>query len=168
MASSEPGRALAPGIYAADDLRVGDRWTTPHLTLSEWHVLQFAGLTGDFFELHMDDGFARTLGFPGRVAHGLLGLALLDGLKNRAEVRLRAIASLGWSWDFAAPLCVGDRIRGLVEVTALRATSDGRRAVASLAMRLVRDDGTTLQAGENRLMLERRAGSTRTDQGGDQ
>ena len=30
----------------------------------------FAGLSGDFFDLHMDDRFARSQGFPGRVAHG--------------------------------------------------------------------------------------------------
>lgn len=42
-------------------------------------MLQSAALTGDVFELHLDDAFAREQGFPGKVAHGLLGLALLDG-----------------------------------------------------------------------------------------
>lgn len=79
MGSTESGGALAAGLDAADDLRPGDHWTTPHLTLAAWHVLQFAALTGDVFELHLDDAFAREQGFPGKVAHGLLGLALLDG-----------------------------------------------------------------------------------------
>lgn len=57
-------------------------------------------------------------------------------------MRLDAIASLGWSWDFLAPLCVGDRVHGAIELRSIRPTSDGDRAIATLAMRLVRDDGT--------------------------
>lgn len=57
-------------------------------------------------------------------------------------MRLDAIASLGWSWDFLVPLCVGDRVHGAIELRSIRPTSDGDRAIAKLAMRLVRDDGT--------------------------
>ena len=74
-----------------EDIAVGLEYETPGITIGEHHVLGFAGLTGDFYELHVDDDYARSIGFPGRVAHGLLGLALADGLKNRASVRLAAI-----------------------------------------------------------------------------
>ena len=67
-----------------DDATIGLTWDTDGLVVTESHIVQFAGLSGDFFALHMDDEFARSLGFEGRVAHGLLGLILLDGLKNRA------------------------------------------------------------------------------------
>lgn len=150
------GRALAAGTYFFEDLAVGDHWTTGALTLTESHIVGFAGLSGDFFDLHMDDDFARDLGFPARVAHGLLGLALLDGLKNRADVRIAAIASLGWDWDFKAPLCAGDRIQGRVRVAELKATSKPGRAFARLGMTLVANGDTVAQDGSTRLLIRRR------------
>jgi hypothetical protein len=48
----------------------------------------------------------RVSGFKGRIAHGLLGLILLDGLKNRAEQQFAAVASLSWHVELSAPdLC---------------------------------------------------------------
>ena len=41
-----------------------DRFETGGITVTEVHILAFAGLTGDFFDLHMDDDYARSLGFP--------------------------------------------------------------------------------------------------------
>jgi len=61
------------------------------MVVTESHIVQFAGLSGDLFDLHMDDEFARSLGFSGRVAHGLLGLILMDGLKNRAPSASRPL-----------------------------------------------------------------------------
>ena len=156
MAEAAPGRALAPGTYYFEDLQVGDHWVTGALTLTDAHIVAFAGLSGDFFDLHMDDRFARDLGFPARVAHGLLGLSLLDGLKNRAEVRIAAIASLGWTWDFKAPLCAGDRIEGRVSIGALAPTSKPERAFMQLDMALIANDTTVAQQGSTRLLIRRR------------
>lgn len=75
-----------------EDIEPGLSIETAGLTITDAHIVQFAGLSGDFFALHMDDEFARSLGFPRRVAHGLLGLILLDGLKNRAEKTFASIA----------------------------------------------------------------------------
>ena len=103
------------------------------MLVQDWHILTFAGLTGDFFDVHMDDRFAQELGFDGRIAHGLLGLALVDGLKNRAEVRLAAVASLSWTWDFRAPIRPGDRIHAeitLEEVLPVAQQARPRRGQA--------------------------------------
>ena len=77
-----------------EDTPVGLSFETGGIVVTESHIVQFAGLSGDFFDLHMDDEYARSLGFPGRVAHGLLGLILVDGLKNRASERFASVASL--------------------------------------------------------------------------
>ena len=70
--SSQPmsGRDLPAGLYFLDDLQPGDRWVTGGMLVQDWHILTFAGLTGDFFDVHMDDRFAQGLGFDGRIAHG--------------------------------------------------------------------------------------------------
>lgn len=150
---SGQGRELTAGTYYFEDLAVGDHWTTGAMTLTEAHIVGFAGLSGDFFDLHMDDEFARDLGFPARVAHGLLGLSLLDGLKNRADVRIPAIASLGWDWDFKAPLCAGDRIAGRVRIAELKPTSKPGRAFTRLAMALTANGDTIAQEGSTRLLI---------------
>ncbi|WP_363262176.1 MaoC/PaaZ C-terminal domain-containing protein [Mesorhizobium sp.] len=48
------------------------------------------GKTRDRFEIHMSDEAALRHGFPASVAHGLLVLSLVDGLKNNAVARFRA------------------------------------------------------------------------------
>ena len=105
-----PTRILGPGLYGLDRLRIGDRIETGRCDVTAERIDAFAALTGDRFEIHMDDAAARRHGFAARVAHGLLVLSLVDGLKNQARARFDAIASLGWEWQFRAPVLAGDRI----------------------------------------------------------
>ncbi len=140
-----------------EDVEVGFTIKTGGMTLTEAHIIQFAGLSGDFFALHMDDDFARELGFPRRVAHGLLGLILLDGLKNRAEHQFASIASLSWHWNFRKPLFAGDRIVGNITVAAKRLTSKPGRAILALALTLSNGEGEVVQDGTNLLMVRSRA-----------
>jgi len=121
--------------------------------VTEGHILGFAGLTGDFYDIHMDDEYARALGYPGRVAHGLLGLALCDGLKNRAPVRFAAIVSLNWRWSFTGPILVGDRIFARIAVLSKRATRNPARGIVTLDFDLVNQKGEVVQKGENDLMV---------------
>lgn len=143
------------GRLLYDDIPEGLAWDTPGITVTEHHILAFAGLTGDFYELHVDDDYARGLGYPGKVAHGLLGLALADGLKNRSATRLAAIVSLGWRWRFAGPILAGDRIAARCRVVARRTTRHADRGIVTLDMELRNQRGEAVQAGENDLMVHR-------------
>lgn len=148
---SEPDRR--PGGLRLRDVRAGLVFETPGIVVTEAHIVAYAGISGDFFGVHMDDVFARAQGFPGRVAHGLLGLALVDGLKNRAETRFDAIASLEWNYRFLAPVCAGDRIHARVEVLECRATSDGTRGVIRLGFDVLNQRGVCVQKGTNALLV---------------
>lgn len=149
---------LQPGIYWYEDLDVGATYRTPGIMVTESHINGFAGLTGDFFEVHTDDQFARSLGFKGRIAHGLLGLSMTDGLKNRSDVRIKAIASLGWNWKFVAPIHVNDRIEAEITVTALRPTKKPGRGIVTLGFQVRNQDGVVVQEGENQMMIRMREG----------
>lgn len=149
------GRALTAGEYWFEDLVAGDHYETGHLVVTDAHIVTFAGLSGDFFDVHMDDEFAKSLGFPARVAHGLLGLALTDGLKNRSAVRIMAVASLGWNWRFRAPIFAGDRIGTGVRVAGIRLSSKGQ-GILVLAFEVRKQDGTVVQDGETTLLVRRR------------
>lgn len=151
------GKKLCAGEYFYEDLILGDWYETSALVVTEAHIISFAGLSGDFFDIHMDDEFARKHGFPGRVAHGLLGLALTDGLKNRSAVRIMAVASLGWNWHFRRPILVNDRISAKVYVAGLRLSRKGQH-IATLSFDVTKQDGSTVQDGETTLLVRSRNG----------
>ncbi len=158
MSDSAPtGRVLDAGEYWYEDLAPGDHYATAGVSVTEAHVVGFAGLVGDLFDVHMDDEFAKAQGFPGRIAHGLLGLSLADGLKTRCAVRLMGVATLGWNWSFRAPLLPGDRIHATIEVQSQRLTRRGDRGIVTLAMRVLNQAGRVVQEGTTDLMVRRRA-----------
>jgi len=151
-------RRLEPGLYAYDDLAVGDYYDTGGIKVTDAHVVAFAGISGDHFDVHVDDEFAQAHGFPGRIAHGLLGLSMADGLKNRSPVRIRGIASLGWNWAFRGAIVVDDRIAVRITVKALRTTRRDARGIATLFFDVTNQRGETVQDGETLLLVGRRTG----------
>lgn len=136
-----------------EDLTIGASWETPAITITESQIGMFAGLTGDFADLHVDEQFARDMGFDGRVAHGILGLGLIDGLKNRSGVRLAVVAALNWNWRFSAPLYIGDRLRARLVIEDKRMTRRGDRGILTLGITGLKQDGTVVQQGQNQLMV---------------
>lgn len=155
--SVETGTQLLPGKYYYEDLFEGAYFRTGRIVVTETHIVNFAGISGDFFDVHMDDGFAREQGFPSRIAHGLLGLSLIDGLKNRADVQFQAVASLGWKeWNFKAPIVAGDSIGATITVISMRLTSRGDRGIVELAFEVKNQEGTIVQHGRNALLIRNR------------
>src|SRR5262249_60450585 len=59
-----------------DDLKLGDRWRSAGRTLGDAHFVLFAGVTGDNHPIHYDEEHARRTRFGGRVAHGVLLVAM--------------------------------------------------------------------------------------------
>jgi acyl dehydratase len=144
---------IDPALLRYEQIEPGLAFETGGITVTEGHILGFAGLTGDFYDIHMDDDYARALGYSGRVAHGLLGLALCDGLKNRAPVRFAAIVSLNWRWSFTGPILVGDRIAARITVLSKRPTRNPARGIVTLGFDLVNQKNEVVQKGDNDLMV---------------
>ncbi|SAK90024.1 dehydratase [Caballeronia temeraria] len=136
-----------------DEIEPGLAFATSGIVVTESHVVQFAGISGDFFDVHMDDEFARGVGFPGRVAHGLLCLAMVDGLKNRAATQLAAVATLEWTYRFHKPVLIGDRIQGRIAVFDKRPTRRADRGIVRLQVEVRNQDGVLIQDGINVLMV---------------
>ena len=151
-----PAGALPPGLYGYDDLSEGAFFLTSGVTVTEAHIVGYAGISGDLFDVHMDDAFAREQGFPGRIAHGLLGLALIDGLKTRCPVRLQGIATLSWNWSFKAPILIGDRIAARFDVHAKRPTRRADRGIVTFNVNVVNQNGEVVQEGQTLLMMRGR------------
>lgn len=140
-----------------DEIVLGETHQTPGITITDWHVMSFAGLSMDFFELHTNDEFAQQTQFGQRVAHGLLGLAVTDGLKNRSTFQVEAVASLHWSWNFVGPIFVGDTVTARLRVAEIRPSkSRPQQGVVKLEIELVNQKDIVVQRGENVALVKRR------------
>ncbi len=149
------GRQLPPGSHGADDLEIGDRIDCGSITVTAEMIDSFANLTGDRFEIHMSRDAARRHGFDDRVAHGLLVLSLIDGLKNQARAQFKARASMGWDWQFRRPVLAGDRLSVVLCITDKQSAKSNDQAVLALEFTVTNQDGTEVQKGQNRLLAYR-------------
>ena len=66
-----------------EDIETGDEFITATRTISEADVMLFAGLTGDYNELHTSASFAKKNVYGERIVHGMLTLSMANGLYMR-------------------------------------------------------------------------------------
>ncbi len=69
-----------------EDFDPGFHFQTPSITVTETHVVNWAGLTMDFYPLHTDEVYAQKTVFKGRIAHGPLIFGLAVGLAAQAKI----------------------------------------------------------------------------------
>ncbi len=67
-------------LYDFADYNVGEKGVTVSRTVGEADINNFASLTGDYSQLHMDRHYTEHTMFKGRIAHGLLGASLATGM----------------------------------------------------------------------------------------
>ena len=145
--------------YTYDDLRVGMAFRSPGRTITDADLVAFAGLTGDYSELHTSDVYAKSSQFGRRVAHGMLGLAYAHGLMwaRTGELRETAVAFLGISdWRFVGPIFVGDTIFVDYRIAELRdSKSKPTQAIATFEVEIVNQDGEVVQRGRKALLVSK-------------
>jgi acyl dehydratase len=66
-----------------EDIQLGDEYVSPGRTVTEADIVIFAGLSGDYNVLHTDAEHMKSSLFGERIAHGLLGLSIQQGLLDR-------------------------------------------------------------------------------------
>jgi acyl dehydratase len=57
------------------DLQSGDQITELKITPDKYLTVRYAGASGDFNPIHIDEEFAQAVGLPGRILHGLWSMA---------------------------------------------------------------------------------------------
>lgn len=147
-----------PG-YTYADLHVGMSFRSPGRTITDADLVGFAGLTGDYSELHTSEVYAKNSQFGRRVAHGMLGLAYAHGLMwaRTGELRETAIAFLGISdWKFAGPIFLGDTIFVNYRIAELRdSKSRPSQAIATFDVEVVNQHGDVVQRGRKALLVSK-------------
>ena len=107
-----------PGLYF-EEFTVGQKIVTVGRTIAESDIFTFAGLSGDFNQIHTDAEFAKTTPFGQRVAHGLLGVAITSGLAMRTGVLEGTVIAFREinEWKFSKPVFIGDTIHAELTVS---------------------------------------------------
>jgi len=78
--AAQPSDRVHPFRKYFEELEIGETLTTHRRTVTETDIVNFAGLSGDFFYAHMDEIAARESMFGRRVAHGYFVIAAAAGL----------------------------------------------------------------------------------------
>ena len=132
-----------------EDLTLGRQFVTQSRTVTESDVVAFAGLSGDFNALHVDETFAAAGPFGRRVAHGLLVLSMATGLRQQSGVFhgvVRAFAEVR-SWVFRRPVFIGDTITAVTTIVSARTTSKPGQGIVEQRVDVVNQHGDIVQTG---------------------
>jgi acyl dehydratase len=106
-----------------EEFVVGQKIVTPARTVTETDVTNFAGMSGDYNQIHTDAEFSKATPYGQRIAHGLLGLSIASGLAMRTgllEGTVLAFREIN-EWKFSKPAFIGDTIHVVLEVMEAKA-----------------------------------------------
>lgn len=142
-----------------EEFEVGQAMLTRGRTVSESDINTFAGLSGDFTPIHMDEEFARKGPFGGRIAHGPLPMSMAIGLMTHLGLfDGTVVALLNMNWDFKGVVRIGDTIHARITPEEKRPTSRPERGVVKLRIEVVNQHGEVVQSGVNTVMVLRKPG----------
>lgn len=131
------------GLYF-EEFTVGQSVTTTGRTISEDAIFSFAGLTGDYNQIHTDAAFASKTQFGRRIAHGLLGLSVAVGLIMRTGLLEGTVLAFReiQDWKFVKPFFIGDTVHAVLTIAETKALPriGGGALVAAVEVRNQNDE----------------------------
>ena len=99
-------------------------------TVTEADLIAFADVSGDHNPVHLDEAYAQTTPFKGRIAHGMLSAAWISALLA-GELPGPGAIYLSQSLSFKRPVRIGDEVTITLTVTAIDAEK-GRVTLSSV------------------------------------
>ena len=169
MSADGSGTSTSTGVSASQserlyfgDLPLDKTFVTSGRTITEADVVAFAGLSGDYNSLHVDETFAASTPFGGRIAHGLLVLSIASGLSPRLPVLVALQPSLLGMTEvtchWLAPVRIGDTVRVELTFTAAQLTRSGTRGRVTERRVVLNQDGVTVLDSQWTLLVATRPG----------
>ena len=123
-----------------DELTVGDKASIQH-HVSERDLILFAEVSGDVNPVHLDESFAATTPFKGRIAHGMFSGALISAA-IACELPGPGSIYIGQELSFMRPVRLEDEIR--IELEILEKLPKNR---VKIATRIFNQDGKQVVDG---------------------
>ena len=146
------------GMYW-EEWEIGAEFESPARTVTEADIVQFAGLSGDYNPLHVNEEYCKTTMFGSRIAHGPLVYAIAAGLLFQLHLYDDTlIAFLGFEdLRFTKPVKAGDTIHARVKVLEKQETSKPDRGVMKRQLQVINQRGEVVQEGRQAFLLKRKA-----------
>jgi len=135
--------------YYFDEFSLGDTAVSRGRTITEADIVNFAGLSGDFSQIHTNAEFARQCGFGQRIAHGLLGAAVASGLLAQLgliEGTVMAFRQL--TWKFSLPIFIADTIHVRTTVSELKAVRRLGGGLVTFVLEVINQENRVVQSGK--------------------
>ena len=146
------------GLYW-EEWKIGAEFVTSARTITETDIINFAGISGDYNPLHIDEEFCRNTQFGTRIAHGPLVYSIATGLIFQLHLYDDTlIAFLGFdSLKFTKPVKIGDTIHARVEVIEKRETSKSDRGIMKRLLQVLNQNNELVQEGVQAFLLKRKS-----------
>ncbi len=141
-----------------DEFTEGETFTTAARTVTEAAVDAFAGLSGDFNPLHTDEETAKQTPMKGRIAHGMLVLAIATGEANQlglfegTTLALLGMDKIRWT----APVRPGDTIHAELTVREKKESSKPDRGVLMVEVSVKNQRAEPVMAAEWTTLMARK------------
>ncbi|MDN0082177.1 MaoC family dehydratase [Crenobacter sp. SG2305] len=100
-----------------EDIQIGQSASYAK-TINEADILLFAGVSGDDNPVHINQEYAETTRFGGRIAHGMLTASLISTVVGTKLPGEGAIY-VSQSTQFKAPVRIGETVTAIATVSAL-------------------------------------------------
>ncbi len=141
-----------------EDFVVGEKFVSPGRTVTEADVALYAGLSGDYNQLHTDEEYCQSRSiYKTRIAHGLFGLTITEGLKSRVGLfEGTSLATLEWNWKFKKAILIGDTITVKWKIAEKRETSKPDRGIIREEVHLFNQNSELLGEGIHTVMMQRK------------
>lgn len=106
------------GGLDVEDIEVGMQASFAK-TISEADIVLFAAASGDNNAIHINDEFARSTAFGGRIAHGMLSASVISAaIANKLPGP--GTVYMGQNLRFVAPVRPGDTVQATIKVAQVR------------------------------------------------
>ena len=136
-----------------DHFQLGAVFETRGRTITETDVVLFAGLSGDFVELHINEEYARRSKHGRRIAHGALVFSISTGLMTQMNwINDTVIAFYGLDrLRFTNPVFIGDTLHVAKKVVDTERKEQG--GVVVFETTVMNQRGETVLVYTDRLMI---------------
>jgi oxepin-CoA hydrolase/3-oxo-5,6-dehydrosuberyl-CoA semialdehyde dehydrogenase len=140
-----------------EDLAIGDSLLTHRRTVSEADIVNFGGISGDYFYMHFDEIAAKESPFGKRIAHGYFVLSAAAGLFVEPKPG-PVLANYGLdTLRFVKPVGIGDTIRA--RLTAKRKIDKKKdQGVVAWDVEVTNQDGELVASYDILTLVAKRAG----------
>lgn len=120
-------------------------------TVTETDIVMFAGMSGDYNPVHIDQEYAAGTKFGQRIAHGLLTTSFLSRLLGM-ELPGQGSVYLEQTLKFTKPVFIGDTITASAEILAI----DHEKRIIRLETICRKQDDTVVLTGEAKMIMPKK------------